>query len=137
KHVAYDGLNLTYQTLDGVLKYKTCIDAAALAVSDDPVKGFYAWDRELVAAIVHYTGSGYARSFECQIMDVADDIAYSVHDLEDSLKAGLISLSDFHRAPPPRVVQAEHAEPNPHAHAVHERAVHRGLVCMAKRLRQQ
>ncbi|HKA54795.1 MAG TPA: dNTP triphosphohydrolase [Candidatus Binatia bacterium] len=136
KHVAYDGLNLTYQTLDGVLKYKTCIDAAALAVSDDPVKGFYAWDRGLVAAIVHYTGSGYARSFECQIMDVADDIAYSVHDLEDSLKAGLISLSDFHRAPPPRVVQAVNAKLAPLGHTVSEGTVRRELVCMAKRLEE-
>ena len=136
KHVAYDGLNLTYQTLDGVLKYKTCIDAAALAVADDPVKGFYAWDQELVAAIVNYTGSGYARSFECQIMDVADDIAYSVHDLEDSLKAGLINVSDFHRAPPPRVVQAVNAKLAPLGHTVSDGVVHRELVCMAKRLEE-
>ncbi|HEV8718340.1 MAG TPA: dNTP triphosphohydrolase [Candidatus Binatia bacterium] len=136
KHVAYDGLNLTYQTLDGVLKYKTCIDAAALAVSADPVKGFYAWDRELVATIVNYTGNGYARSFECQIMDVADDIAYSVHDLEDSLKAGLISIADFHRAPPPRVVRAVHAKLAPLGHTVSDEVVHRELVCIAKRLEE-
>src|SRR5262245_58712546 len=42
KHDAYLGLNLTYQTLDGVLKYKTCIDVVALtAASCGPVKGFY------------------------------------------------------------------------------------------------
>src|SRR5262245_39032725 len=42
KHNDYTGLNLTYQTLDGVLKYKRCLDAAALAASPDgPVKGFY------------------------------------------------------------------------------------------------
>lgn len=136
KHAAYDGLNLTYQTLDGVLKYKTCIDAASLAASDDPVKGFYAWDRELVETIVRYTGSGSARSFECQIMDVADDIAYSVHDLEDSLKAGLINLADFHRAPPPRVVQAVNAKLAPLGHTVSDEVVHRELVGIARRLEE-
>src|SRR4029453_9432543 len=35
KHDAYTGLNLTYQTLDAILKYKTCIDEAALATAND------------------------------------------------------------------------------------------------------
>jgi dGTPase len=136
KHAAYDGLNLTYQTLDGVLKYKTCIDAAALAAAEGPVKGFYAWDQELIATIVNYTGNAYAPSFECQIMDVADDIAYSVHDLEDSLKAGLISLADFHRTPPPRVVQAVNAKLASLGHTVSDDAIQRELLCIAQRLEE-
>lgn len=35
--------------------------------------------------------NGIEKSFECQIMDWSDDIAYSTHDLEDGLKAGMIS----------------------------------------------
>jgi len=51
KSHAYEGLNLTYQTLDGVLKYKKPIDAAAIHAIDGPVKGFYAWDCEFIEEI--------------------------------------------------------------------------------------
>lgn len=135
KHSDYEGLNLTYQTLDGVLKYKMCIDAAAIANSlDGPVKGFYAEDRELVETIIQVTGNGYERSFECQIMDVADDIAYSVHDLEDSMKAGLISLADFRRPPHPRVVHAVNAKLTPLNMCVSSALVHAELQAIANRL---
>src|SRR5262245_19136261 len=35
------------------------------------------------------------KTVECQIMDIADDIAYSTYDFEDSLKAGFTSLLDI------------------------------------------
>ncbi len=136
KHAAYEGLNLTYQTLDGILKYKTCIDAAALAASDGPVKGFYAWDRELVETVIRHTGNGYAPSFECQIMDVADDIAYSVHDLEDSLKAGLITVADFRRVPPPRVVRDVNARLALRGYTASEEVIQGELVRIAERLEE-
>ncbi len=135
KHSAYEGLNLTYQTLDGVLKYKTCIDAATIAAAPEtPAKGFYADDQEFVAAIVNATGNGRERSFECQIMDVADDIAYSVHDLEDSLKAGLITLTDFHRPPHPRVVRVVNEKLAPLRLAVGEQQICAELKIIAQRL---
>ncbi|MBI3300498.1 MAG: dNTP triphosphohydrolase [Deltaproteobacteria bacterium] len=137
KHSAYEGLNLTYQTLDGVLKYKTCIDATALAAAlDGPVKGFYACDRDLVETIISHTGNGYERSFECQIMDVADDIAYSVHDLEDSLKAGLITVADFRRVPPQRVVHDVNLKLVAVSRTVSEETVHAELAQIADRLEQ-
>jgi dGTPase len=135
KHDAYPGLNLTYQTLDGVLKYKTCIDAAALtAIPHSPVKGFYRCDRELVDDIIRHTGTGCERSFECQIMDVADDIAYSVHDLEDSLKAGLITALDFRRVPLARVVQDVNEKLVSIDRTVSDETIHRELVHLADRL---
>ncbi len=135
KHAEYEGLNLTYQTLDGVLKYKTCIDATTLAATlEGPVKGFYAWDRELVEAIISATGTGCERSFECQIMDVADDIAYSVHDLEDSLKAGFITMADFRRLPPPRVVRDVNLKLAPLGYTVGEDVIHAELIRLVDRL---
>ena len=135
KHEAYAGLNLTYQTLDSILKYKTCIDEAALATAKErPAKGFYADDRALAEAIMEYTGSGTRRSFECQIMDVADDIAYSVHDLEDSLKAGLLTVADFRRVPPARVVRDVNAHLMTFGEMVGEDTLHRELLQIADRL---
>lgn len=43
--------------------------------------------------LVHKISQGIRKkTFECEIMDWADEIAYSVHDLEDGIKAGMISL---------------------------------------------
>jgi dGTPase len=135
KHSRYEGLNLTYQTLDGVLKYKTCITPAAIAAAPDgPVKGFYACDQDLVTEVTQATGNGVERSFECQIMDVADDIAYSVHDLEDSLKAGLISPSEFRRRPHPRVVREVNAKLAPLGITVSEEHIRQELTTIADRL---
>ena len=135
KHEAYTGLNLTYQTLDAILKYKTCIDEAALAAaSDGPAKGFYADDRALVETIMQCTGNGDRRSFECQIMDVADDIAYSVHDLEDSLKAGLLTVADFRRVPSARLVRDINEHLLPFGKTVSEDTLHHELLQVADRL---
>lgn len=135
KHSSYEGLNLTYQTLDGVLKYKTCIDASTIAMSpDSPVKGFYACDYDIVSTVTQATRTGAERSFECQIMDVADDIAYSVHDLEDSLKAGLISTSEFRQRPHRRVVREVNAKLSSLAMTVSEAHIQRELTVIADRL---
>ena len=128
-------MNLTYQTLDGVLKYKTCIDEAALAAApDSPAKGFYAGDQSLVEAIIQRTGTGRQRSFECQIMDVADDIAYSVHDLEDSLKAGLLTVADFRRLPPARVIHDANRKLAAKGHSLSDLTIHHELLQIADRL---
>ena len=135
KHEAYTGLNLTYQTLDAILKYKTCIDEAALAAANDgPAKGFYADDRALVETIMQCTGNGDRRSFECQIMDVADDIAYSVHDLEDSLKAGLLTVADFRRVPSARLVRDINEHLLPFGKTVSDDTLHHELLQVADRL---
>ena len=137
KHEAYAGLNLTYPTLDGLLKYKTCIDATALAAPHTkPIKGFYVGDRDLVATIIHSTGTGQGRSFECQIMDVADDIAYSVHDLEDSLQAGLVSLADFRRFPAERLVQEVNATLTAWDRTVSTETIQSELAQIADRLEE-
>jgi dGTPase len=92
------GLNLTYRTLASILKYDCNIprtkDERAESDRGRPVKGYYFTEHALVADIKsHVAGDfdGRFRTIECGIMDIADDIAYSTYDLEDSLKAGFIS----------------------------------------------
>lgn len=91
------GLNLTYRTLAAVLKYDKCIP---ISRSDGPlVKGYYRSEEGLVKRIKeHVVGPDVAdglkggfKTIECQIMDLADDIAYSTYDLEDALKTGFVS----------------------------------------------
>lgn len=81
------GLNLTRATLDAACKYPW-------PRSDrDPVKyGVYADDLP-VFTWIRAGAPERARSLEAQIMDWADDVAYSVHDLEDGVRAGLVDLS--------------------------------------------
>lgn len=89
KSTAYDGLNLTKATIDGILKYKKSYRQVRHVRYP---KFYYDEDRKLVKWA---SGRHKKPSFECQIMDWADDIAYSVHDLEDGIKAGMISRSTF------------------------------------------
>lgn len=93
------GLNLTYRTLACALKYDRKIPHVRGA-SDHLVKGYYAEEAELVENIKKSVAPGLTldRSFktiECSIMDIADDIAYSTYDLEDSLKAGFLTPADI------------------------------------------
>lgn len=87
------GLNLTFRTLASILKYDSEIP---LSRPDESKleKGYYSSERDLVEKIKSAVnmGDGEFRTIECDIMDIADDIAYSVYDLEDSFKGGFASL---------------------------------------------
>lgn len=89
KNPTYPGLNLSRATLDGLTKYPRPLDP-----KDPSSKGFYAADRD----IVHWFKPDLSKkSFECEIMNWSDDIAYSSHDLEDALVIGTIHRDDLER----------------------------------------
>jgi dGTPase len=96
------GLNLSRATLDATLKYPWLASQADQA-GPDPVEapngiprtgkyGCYDEDAEVFAWIRNGSPEGRP-CLEAQVMDWADDVAYSVHDLEDGLHSGLIALS--------------------------------------------
>ncbi len=97
--VAGAGLNLTRATLDATLKYPWF----RATRGDDPPRppktphrkfGVYAEDAEVFGWIRQGAPAGRP-CLEAQVMDWADDVAYSVHDMEDGFHAGLITFKNL------------------------------------------
>ncbi len=98
------GLNLTRATLDAALKYPW---TPALVPATDPrfalenvtlhlPAKYGAYESDIAAfAWIRAGAPGRRRCLEAQVMDWADDVAYSVHDVEDGLQAGLVSLKNL------------------------------------------
>lgn len=88
------GLNLTFRSLASILKYDSEIPWMRRA-QEKIVKGYYSVERDIVSQIKEHLspdlmGGRNFKTIECQIMDLADDIAYSTYDLEDGLKGGFV-----------------------------------------------
>ena len=84
------GLNLTRASLDSATKYPwpRSVNLNKFGVYDDDLTVFN-WVRNGAPAGV--------QSFEAQIMDWSDDVAYSVHDLEDAIVSGQVKLEGLQR----------------------------------------
>ena len=92
KSTEYRGLNLTRAVIDGQMKYKE-------TMLHNPEKFVYEDDVQIVEWAGHKASASISSvdplqtSFECGIMEWADDVAYAVHDLEDSIHAHYINQS--------------------------------------------
>jgi dGTPase len=102
------GLNLTFRSLAAVLKYDKEIpvlqnEETGIGKTQpaELVKGYYASENDLIkkvkTAIRREESHEKFKTIECDIMDIADDIAYSTYDLEDALKAGFVTPLDILR----------------------------------------
>ncbi|MEU8195630.1 deoxyguanosinetriphosphate triphosphohydrolase [Microbispora amethystogenes] len=92
------GLNLTRAALDSVCKYPWA--GSACRVPGVPLAGeggpYCVYPDDL--AVFRWVREGapdYAVRFEAQVMDWADDVAYSVHDLEDALACGHVTTAEL------------------------------------------
>ena len=97
------GLNLTRASLDATLKYPWPAPPDMAPSTGDataPAKfNYYADDADAFAWIRDGApggAPGRRRCLEAQVMDWADDVAYSVHDVEDGLHAGLLTFAQLH-----------------------------------------
>jgi dGTPase len=97
-YASFDGLNLTWETLEGLVKHNgPLIDAEGHAVRHYREKG-------VPQAIIEYNEvhdlalASYA-SAEAQVAAIADDIAYNAHDIDDGLRAGLFDVIDLGDVP--------------------------------------
>ncbi|CAH1221914.1 Deoxyguanosinetriphosphate triphosphohydrolase-like protein [Paenibacillus plantiphilus] len=91
RHHAYRGMNLLFRTQLGVVKYFRRYDQGANS------KFIYDEDYEDIRMNLEMLGLGEqeARTIEMEIMDLADEIAYAAHDLEDSLSQNLFSVDEL------------------------------------------
>ena len=77
RYAAFDGLNLTYETREGIVKHCSLENARQLG--------------ELGERFINRSQA----SLEAQICNFADEIAYNNHDIDDGLRSGLITLEQL------------------------------------------
>ena len=81
RYAAFDGLNLCFETREGILKHCSATNAAKLG--------------ELGERFLH----NRRPSLEAQIANLADEIAYNNHDVDDGIRSGLIELEQLATVP--------------------------------------
>ncbi len=92
RYAGFDGLNLTWETLEGTVKHNGPLlggGRSAAAVPRSITEFCAKWDLELDSQ----------PSAEAQVAALADDIAYNNHDIDDGLRAGLFALADLDDVP--------------------------------------
>ncbi|MGN6197721.1 deoxyguanosinetriphosphate triphosphohydrolase [Humibacter sp.] len=90
------GLNLTRASLDASCKYPWPASSSVADPSGRAKFGFYA-DDEPAFHWLRESAPERARCIEAQVMDLSDDIAYSVHDFEDAVVNGYIDVAALGR----------------------------------------
>ena len=98
RYPAFDGLNLTWESLEGIVKHNgPLIDSAGTPIGRYHARGVPSgildFNRRLDLELFSFA------SLEAQAAAIADDIAYDAHDIDDGLRAGLFSVDDLKAIP--------------------------------------
>jgi dGTPase len=86
RYPEYDGLNLSFETREGILKHCSATNAQALEQQEPGGVGRRFLDRT-------------QPSLEAQLCNLADEIAYNAHDIDDGVRSGLITLAQLQQVP--------------------------------------
>ncbi|MGP1628897.1 MAG: deoxyguanosinetriphosphate triphosphohydrolase, partial [Giesbergeria sp.] len=86
RYPQFAGLNLTFETREGILKH--CSRANAQALEAEEPGG-------VATRFLH----PHQPSLEAQLANLADEIAYNAHDIDDGVRSGLISLEQLMQVP--------------------------------------
>jgi dGTPase len=86
RYADFDGLNLTWETLEGLVKH----NGPLTGKQPGPIASF---DKRWSLELASWPG------LEAQLAALADDIAYVSHDIDDGLRAGIFTVQDLTRAP--------------------------------------
>jgi dGTPase len=92
RYAEFDGLNLTWETLEGIAKHNGPLMGPRSELGEIP-EGISDYCKQHDLELATYA------SLEAQIAALADDIAYNSHDLDDGIRAGLINLKDMSGVP--------------------------------------
>ncbi len=112
RYAEFDGLNLTWETLEGLVKH----NGPLTDKNGAPVARYR--ERGVPEAILAYNKLQDLElwsqpSAEAQVAALSDDIAYDAHDIDDGLRADLFSLDDIAEVPLIRDIQYALAEKYP------------------------
>ena len=91
RYAEFDGLNLTWETLEGTVKHNGPLRGPGIGRPVPPTVEEY--DR------LHPLGLDTFAGAEAQVAALADDIAYNNHDIDDGLRAGLFAVVDLAEVP--------------------------------------
>lgn len=88
RYASFDGLNLTWETLEGIAKH----NGPVLGPNDDPED--LPWALRALEDFERLELTTFAGP-EAQVAAIADDIAYNNHDIDDGLRAGLFTVDEI------------------------------------------
>ncbi len=86
RYPSFNGLNLTFETREGILKHCSRVNAERLEAAQPQGVGRRFLDRS-------------QPSLEAQLCNLADEIAYNAHDIDDGVRSGLITLEQLGDVP--------------------------------------
>lgn len=90
RYATFDGLNLSWETLEGLVKHNGPLtNREGHALKDDVPGDILEFDRAFPLELWRHA------SIEAQAAAIADDIAYNTHDIDDGTRAGLFSLEEL------------------------------------------
>ncbi|MDY0744342.1 deoxyguanosinetriphosphate triphosphohydrolase [Paucibacter sp. R3-3] len=86
RYPAFDGLNLCFETREGILKHCARRNAEVIEGAEP-------------GGVAHRFLHGQQPSLEAQLCNLADEVAYNAHDIDDGVRSGLVELEQLRQVP--------------------------------------